>query len=218
MPAMRFRAPLAVAAGAIGLRLVLGVGFANYDTLYSLVWGQQLARGQTPSYALPLAPTPHPLIEALGVVLAPLGAAATLTIVVALAYLALAGAAYLVFAPRHALVHPAGRARRGRLLLTRYEFLSYGARAYVDVPYLVLVLGALAIESRRRRAGWPVLALLAVAGLLRPEAWVFAGVYWLYLWPARTPAERVALAPSSPLAPPLGRSPTLPSPATPCGR
>ena len=58
-------------------------------------------------------------------------------------------------------------------------------RAYVDVPYLLLVLGALILETRRRRAGAPVLALLALAGLLRPEAWVFSGLYWLYLALAR---------------------------------
>jgi hypothetical protein len=61
----------------------------------------------------------------------------------------------------------------------------------VDIPYLLMVLGALLVESRRRRsgidgipdrpAGAPVLALLALAGLLRPEAWVFSGLYWLYL-------------------------------------
>ncbi len=63
--------------------------------------------------------------------------------------------------------------------------LSYGVRAYIDLPYLLLVLGALLVESRRPRAGWPVLALLALAGLLRPEAWVFSGLYWVYLilWP-----------------------------------
>ena len=45
---MRLRAPpCAIVVGAIALRLAIGVGFANYDTLYSLVWGQQLARGQT---------------------------------------------------------------------------------------------------------------------------------------------------------------------------
>ena len=38
-------------------------------------------------------------------------------------------------------------------VLSRYEVLSYGVRAYADVPYVVLVLAALAIESRRRRAG-----------------------------------------------------------------
>jgi hypothetical protein len=49
-------------AGAVLLRLASGVGFANYDTLYALVWGQQLTRGETPQYGLPISPTPHPLV------------------------------------------------------------------------------------------------------------------------------------------------------------
>jgi hypothetical protein len=36
--------------------------------------------------------------------------------------------------------------------------------------------------------------LLAVAGLLRPEAWAFAVLYWLYLVPWRTPTELARLA------------------------
>ena len=63
------------------------------------------------------------------------------------------------------------------------------------------MLAALAIETRRRRAGWPVLALLDLAGLLRPEAWLFAGVYWLYLWRGSSPRERAALAALVALAP-----------------
>ena len=191
---MRLRAPLAVLAGAIALRLLIGVGFANYDTLYSLVWGQQLARGHNPSYRGTLVPTPHPLLELLGVILAPLGAQATLAIVVALAYVALATLAYLVFVlGSRWFSWPVGLAAAA-FVLSRYEVLSYGVRAYADIPYVVLVLAALALESRRRRAGWPVLALLALAGLLRPEAWLFAGVYWLYLWRGCSPRERAALA------------------------
>ena len=191
---MRVRAPLVIVAAAILLRLRIGIGFANYDTLYSLVWGQQVARGQNPSYGAKLAPTPHPLLEALGVVLAPLGAKATLAIVVAIAYLALAALGYVVFVlGSRWFSWPVGLAAAA-FVLSRYEVLSYGVRAYADVPYVVLVLAALAIESRRRRAGLPVLALLALAGLLRPEAWLFAGVYWCYLWPSRTPRERVLLA------------------------
>src|SRR5438128_1295600 len=34
----RARVPLAIAAGAVALRLIAGVGFANYDTLYALAW------------------------------------------------------------------------------------------------------------------------------------------------------------------------------------
>jgi hypothetical protein len=47
-----------------------------------------------------------------------------------------------------------------------------------------------------------VLVLLALAGLLRPEAWVLSGLYWLWLWPAATPRRRVlyaAVVASSPL-------------------
>jgi hypothetical protein len=200
---MRFKAPLAIVAGAIALRLSIGVGFANYDTLYSLVWGQQLARGQTPSYRLPLipTPTPHPLLELLGAILAPLGAPATITVVVALAYLALAALGYLAYElGTRWFSWPVGLAAAA-LLLSRYEVLSYGARAYVDIPYVVLVLAALAIEARQRRAGWPVIAMLDLAGLLRPEAWLFAVVYWVYLWPAASPAQRARLAGLVALAP-----------------
>ena len=198
---MRFKAPFAIVAGAIALRLSIGVGFANYDTLYSLVWGQQLARGQTPSYNVPVAPTPHPLLELLGVILAPLGVSATLTIVVALAYLALAALGYLVYElGTRWFSWPVGLAAAA-LILTRYEILSYGVRAYVDLPYVVLVLAALLLETRRRRAGWPVIAMLELAGLLRPEAWLFAGIYWLYLWRGSGARERVALAVLVALAP-----------------
>ena len=61
---MRFRTPLAIVAGAIALRLAIGVGFANYDTLYSLVWGQQLARGQTPCYGVAARADPAPAARA----------------------------------------------------------------------------------------------------------------------------------------------------------
>jgi hypothetical protein len=54
----------------------------------------------------------------------------------------------------------------------------------VDIPFLALVVAAAVLEARRTRRGAPVLALLALAGLLRPEAWLLAGVYWLYLLPA----------------------------------
>jgi hypothetical protein len=177
----RLGTPLGIAAGAVLLRLVGGVGFANYDTLYALVWGQQLTRGQSPQYGIPIAPTPHPLVEALGVLLAPLGPRATENVTVALGFLALAGCAWAVYRLGALWFNRPAGALAGLILITRVPILSYGVRAYVDVPYLLLVLGALILETRRRRCGAPVLLLLALAGLLRPEAWVFSGLYWLYL-------------------------------------
>ena len=91
------RAPRAASRGAARaspsarcvLRLVAAVGFANYDTLYALAWGGQLSRGSTPAYGVAIAPTPHPLLELLGLVLAPLGPRAVENVTVALGFLAL---------------------------------------------------------------------------------------------------------------------------------
>jgi hypothetical protein len=188
----RLAALPAVIVGAVALRLIAGVGFANYDTLYALTWGGQLARGETPAYDLPIAPTPHPLIEALGVVLYPLGPRAVEQVTVWLGFLALAACGWVVYRLASLWFGRAAGALAALILLTRVPILSYGVRAYVDVPYLLLVLGAVLVEARRRDAGRapagaPVLALLALAGLLRPEAWAFSGLYLLYvvLWQRR---------------------------------
>ena len=195
-------ATFAIPAGAALLWAIARVGFVNYDTLYGLVWGQQLARAETPQYGLPIAPTPHPLVEIIGVVLAPLGASATATIAVALAFLALSACGWVIYRLGSEWFGRAAGALAALILLTRAPVLSYGVRAYVDVPYLLLVLGALLVETRRRRAGAPVLVLLGLAGLLRPEAWAFSGMYWVYLvvsatrrdGPARSRAQLARLA------------------------
>ena len=176
----------AIAAGAVALRVIAGVGFANYDTLYALAWGGQLSRGSTPAYNVPVSPTPHPLVEALGLVLAPLGPRAVEDVTVALAFLALSACGWVIYKLGALWFGRAAGALAALIFLTRVPVLSYGVRAYIDLPYLLLVLGALLLESRARRqrsaaAGAPVLTLLALAGLLRPEAWAFSALYWLYL-------------------------------------
>ncbi len=187
---------LAIPLGAVLLRVIGGVGFANYDTLYALVWGGELARGTTPQYGIPIAPTPHPLVEALGFALSPLSPRAIEDVTVALGFLALSACAWAVYRLGALWFNRPAGVVAALLLITRVPILSYGVRAYVDVPYLLLVLCALILETRRRRAGASVLALLALAGLLRPEAWIFSGLYWLYLarFGARTPRQLAGLA------------------------
>ncbi|MFN8163456.1 MAG: hypothetical protein U0R26_06430 [Solirubrobacterales bacterium] len=169
-----------VAAVTAVLLLVFPVGFPNYDTIYALVWGRELAHGISPDYGSALPPTPHPLADLLGLVATPLGdGAITVTMVVAYASLGLVG--YLVYRLGSLWFDRWIGAVAAAIVLTRAPFLSNGLRAYVDLPYIALCLGALAIEARRPRAGWPVLALLVPAGLLRPEAWLFAVAYWAFL-------------------------------------
>jgi hypothetical protein len=194
-PIKRSASPLAIVAGAVLLRVASGVGFVNYDTLYALAWGGQLSRGELPAYAVPIAPTPHPLLEALGVVLSPLGARVTASVTVWLGFLALSACGLVIYRLGELWFGRAAGALAALILLTRVPVLSYGVRAYVDIPYMLLVLSALLVESRRRRAGAPVLVLLALAGLLRPEAWAFSGLYWLYLLSSKPAPEKVRWTP-----------------------
>lgn len=170
------RALLAVAAGALTAWLLTGVGFVNYDTLFSLVWGDALAGLVRPELGLALAPTPKPLVIAAGVLLAPLGHGAqalvslgALLSVGALA--ASAGGLASAFGGRLAGALAAG------LVVTREPILSFGVRAYIDVPYAALVVTALASAVRRPDAYGAVVALLGAAGLLRPEAWLLSAAY-----------------------------------------
>jgi hypothetical protein len=169
-----------VAAVSAALLLIFPVGFPNYDTIYALVWGRELAHLESPDYGAALPPTPHPLTDLIGLVTSPFGEA-PITVTMIIAYLALGLIAYFVY--RLGAIwfdRPIG-AVAALFVLTRAPFLSNGLRAYIDLPYIALCLGALLVEAKRPRAGWPVLALLVPAGLLRPEAWGFAIVYWLYL-------------------------------------
>jgi hypothetical protein len=169
-----------VAAVTAALLLVFPVGFPNYDTIYALVWGRELAHGVSPDYGAALPPTPHPLADLLGLVATPLGDGA-IAVTMIVAYASLGLVAYLVYRLGTLWFDRWIGAVAAAIVLTRAPFLSNGLRAYVDLPYIALCLGALTIEAKRPRTGWPVLALLALAGLLRPEAWLFAGVYWLWL-------------------------------------
>jgi hypothetical protein len=173
--------PVAWVAGVGALLLIVfPLGFPNYDTIYALVWGRELAHGVSPDYGAALPPTPHPLADLLGLIATPLGDGA-ITVTMIVAYLSLGLIGYLVYRLGSLWFDRPIGAVAALIVLTRAPFLSNGLRAYVDVPYIALCLGALVIESKKPRAGWPVLALLALAGLLRPEAWGFSIAYWLWL-------------------------------------
>ncbi len=192
---------ITIAIGAAGLRLALGAGQVNYDSLYALVWGRDLAHGHVPDYAGVLPPTPHPLSTIAGALVAPLGTHADSALLV-LAFVALATLGWLAFAAGSRLAGAGAGVAAAILVLTRDTTLFYGSLAYFDVAFAALVLGALVVEARSPRAGAPVLALLAVAGLWRPEAWVLSGAYALYLWPAledrRARLRTLALAAAAP--------------------
>jgi hypothetical protein len=183
----KWLSPVAWIAGvSAALLLVFPLGFPNYDTIYALVWGRELAHGVSPDYGAALPPTPHPLADLLGAVTTPLGNGA-IDVTMVVAYLSLGLVGYLVYRLGSLWFDRPIGVIAALIVLTRAPYLSNGLRAYVDLPYIAFSLGALLIETKRPRAGWPVLALLALAGLLRPEAWLFSVAYLAYL--ALDPAE-----------------------------
>jgi hypothetical protein len=169
-----------VAGVSAALLLLFPVGFPNYDTIYALVWGRELAHGMSPDYGSALPPTPHPLTDLIGLLATPLGEGAiTVTMVIAYASLGLIG--FFVYRLGAIWFDRWVGAVAAAIVLTRAPYLSNGLRAYIDLPYIAFCLAALLVEAKRPRAGWPVLALLVPAGLLRPEAWLFSIAYLAYL-------------------------------------
>ena len=194
-PAFRTLIPVGwIAAIALALWLAFGHGFTNYDTFYALVWGDEIAHGESPDLDVVLPPTPHPLATLAGIVLSPLGDGAE-DAVVAIAFLSLGAVGYLTYRLGSEWFNRPVGLLAAAIVLTRVPMLDFGVRAYVDIPYIALVLAALVVETKRPRAGWPVLALLAVAGLLRPEAWLFSAAYLLFLTYPREDRPPGLLAP-----------------------
>jgi hypothetical protein len=207
-----------LAAGVIGALVFawFGHAFLNYDTFYALVWGSDLAHGRTPQYSVPVAPTPHPLAELIGFVLTPFGAAAE-DLMLALGLLGLGMLAVGLFRLGGELFGVWVGIAAAAILMTRVPILNFGVRGYVDLPTCAFVVWAAVLEARQPRRGAPVLILLALAGLLRPEAWLYAAAYcvWLLADPARRDrgSDPVSLHPariagdrgSDHLSPPAGR-------------
>jgi hypothetical protein len=183
-----------VAAALFGLAIFLiRPTFPNYDSYYDLVWGKALAHGHLPDYDVLRSPTPHPLAEAVAAFLTLFGGAAD-RIFVLITIASFLGLLVCVFRITQLLFSTLIGAVAVLILLTRTDLDFYAMRAVVDIPFLLLVFWAALLELERPRRGLPVLVLLALAGLLRPEAWVFAGCYWLWLAPKLSRRDLVLYA------------------------
>jgi len=179
---------------AAAARLLIGPVFLNFDAFYSLIWGDQLVHGRTPDYFSPDAPAPHPLGMAVGALLSPLGPTLRIGAMNVLGPLAVGAMCVGLYRLGQALYSwPVGLVAAA-IMVTRVPTLVFGAGEYVDIPAAALVVWAAVLEARRPRRGAAVLALLAVAGLLRAEIWLFSLVYLIWLLPGRAATERMRAA------------------------
>ena len=174
--------------------------YPDYDAYHHLVWGRDLLHGDAPGFETFAAPTQHPLYLALAALLSLAGQDADrlLVLVTLLSLAALVAGSYAL----GRALFGAAPALLGALFVgSSFAFLLYAARAFVDVPFLALVVWAAALEAQRPHRGALPMALLATAGLLRPEAWVLAGLYWLWCCRGRWLRERLGLLALVVLAP-----------------
>jgi len=173
--------------------------YPTYDSFYALLWGRDLLHLHLPDFSVYRGPTEHPLAIAFGVFCSLFGqGGARLMVLGSIAsFVAAVAGMYrlgrLCFGPVVGLV-------AALLLLSRFFIENLAAQGYLDISYVALIVWAIVLELERPRRGAPVLLTLAAAGLLRPDAWVLSGVYWLWCsWPrklerASAPARSQALA------------------------
>ena len=173
-----------LAAGALAVVAVFLVfeTYPNYDTYYALLWGKELANWQLPDYDVYRTPTPHPLSTFVGWALAPFGTASDRILVLASLF-GLLGLYVATFVFCERLLGRLIALIAVAVMVTRTDIQLLALRAVFDLPFYLMIFAAAVLELRRPRCGWPVLVVLCLAGLLRPEAWLLAGAYWLWLAP-----------------------------------
>ena len=180
-------AAVAIAIGQVPLNL--------YDVSFSLDWGRELIHGAVPDVRVFGASTPHPLSILFGAIAALFGTSGldVMREVVFLSAGAVGVALYRLGRASGSLAI-AILAPAALLISEPFLFASLGQGTASDLPALAAMLGALALEAARPRRGAGPLALLAIAGLWRPEAWLLSIAYLLYCARGRDRREVARLA------------------------
>jgi hypothetical protein len=166
---------------AVVLYAVHGPHYLNYDARYALLWARDITHGFTPDFEAGFASTPHPLSIAWSFLALPFGHGGD-QLIVWLEMLAFGTVVWLVYRIGSVVFSPWAGAAAALAVFTRPVLEREVITGFQDVPFAAFVLGAVLLEARKERRGTPVLVLLGLAGLIRPEAWLLSGLYVLYLW------------------------------------
>ena len=135
-------------------------------------------------------PTEHPLAIAFGMLCSLFGQGGARLMVLGsiLSYVALVAGMYRL---GRLLLRAVAGLLAALLVLSRFFDENLAAQGYLDISYVALIVWAIVLEVERPRRGAVVLLALAAAGLLRPDAWVLSGAYWLWcVWPRLAPHKK----------------------------
>lgn len=163
----------------------------NFDTATHLVWARELLGFRAPDVSAAASPTLHPLWLVVAVPAALTGAgAAVMQLIALVAFAVVIAGAFRIAAD---IAGTVAGVVAGLATASSFALMLLAFKAYVDLPFVALVLTALVVEWRTWRyadasrkgvenattldarpvSPLAVPVLLFVAGLLRPEAWAF---------------------------------------------
>ncbi len=159
--------------------------YPTYDSFYALLWGRDLLHLHLPDFRVYRAPTEHPLAIAFGMLCSIFGQAGGRLMVLG-SILSFVAAVVGMYRLGRLCFGPVVGVLAALLVLSRFFIENLAAQGYLDISYVALIVWAIVLEVEKPRRGTIVFVLLAAAGLLRPDAWVLSGVYWLWcVWPRR---------------------------------
>jgi hypothetical protein len=168
--------------------------YPTYDSFYALLWGRDVLHLHLPDFSVYRGPTEHPLAIFFGMLCSIFGQGGARLMVLGsiISFVAVVAGVYrlgrLCFGPVVGVV-------AALLVLSRFFVENLAAQGYLDISYVALIVWAVVLEVERPRRGVPVFLTLTAAGLLRPDAWVLSGVYWLWCsWRAEHAARLRYLA------------------------
>lgn len=179
---------LLIVAGTVGFFVF--PTYPNYDSIYSLLWGREILDLATPTFDAFRAPTQHPLSNLIGAALSLFGQVGD-RLWVALCILSMIALLAGLYRLGRDLFSPVVGLVAAILLASRLDFAFLAARGYIDTGFLAFVIWAAVLEIARPRRGLAPLILLALAGMLRPEAWLIGGLYWLWCFGPATWRQRI---------------------------
>lgn len=160
----------------------LGLAYPGGDARFAIGWGNAIVNGDVPSFD-GIVPTKHPLTLAIGAIFSLPGDQVARFVFEALSIFSFIALGWVVYRLAAMVANRAAGLLAGAFVLTRPEVTEQAVSAGKELPFVALILLGLvfALEGPRENR-YRVLAALGVAGLIRPEAWLLAGAFAVWIW------------------------------------
>ena len=162
------------------------------DSYWALIWGRDVLDGNLPQVDLPGTPSAHPLAVAVGAMVGLFGPAHAVGLFNTLVLLSLGSLLVGVFRLGQIVFGTAAAWVAVAVTLCNFTLANVVMFSSLDVTAYALTVWAAVLVVERPQRGVAPLVLVGIAGLQRPEVWLLAAAYWLYLAVSLRDRRRIA--------------------------